>query len=196
MWSLNSQRQWTFSLSFSINRKCISCSSHRVFSPYWACISPLDLNAASEHNILAVTKSLRGICWCHWGSHDMVQVRGQLFSPGLEKEPSCLVLTSLSCSSCLCPRRYRYSMCITSVFLMRAFSLNSSRIRGMKPGLSWPARRNCRYRARTCFCSLLCRAITLNLSRPKIFRNRELRNQVSRKPEEHALLEDLQLQFV
>uniref|UniRef100_A0A7N8XLV4 Uncharacterized protein n=1 Tax=Mastacembelus armatus TaxID=205130 RepID=A0A7N8XLV4_9TELE len=82
-----------------------------------------------------------------------------LWSLGLEKEPSCLVLTSFSCSSCLCPRRYRYSMCITSVFLMRAFSLNSSRILGMKPGLSRPARRNCRYRARTCLCSLLCRSI-------------------------------------
>uniref|UniRef100_A0A3P9HFT1 Uncharacterized protein n=1 Tax=Oryzias latipes TaxID=8090 RepID=A0A3P9HFT1_ORYLA len=65
---------------------------------------------------------------------------------GLEKEPSCLVLASRSCSSCLWPRRNRYSMCITSVFLMRAFSLNSSRIRGMKPGLT-----------RTCCCSLLCR---------------------------------------
>uniref|UniRef100_A0A8C4GGM7 Uncharacterized protein n=1 Tax=Dicentrarchus labrax TaxID=13489 RepID=A0A8C4GGM7_DICLA len=97
--------------------------------------------------------------WCRSGSGDVVQVGGQLFSPVLEKVPSCLVLTSFSCSSCLCPRRYRYSMCITSVFLMRAFSLNSSWIRGMKPGLSWPARRNCRYRARTCFCSLLCRAI-------------------------------------
>uniref|UniRef100_A0A671UM46 Secreted protein n=1 Tax=Sparus aurata TaxID=8175 RepID=A0A671UM46_SPAAU len=97
--------------------------------------------------------SLTGLChntsWCR------SEVRGQLFSSGLEKEPSCLVLTSFSCSSCLCARRYRYSMCITSVFLMRAFSLNSSRIRGMKPGLSWPARRNCRYRERTCFCSLL-----------------------------------------
>uniref|UniRef100_A0A3Q2CMM3 Uncharacterized protein n=1 Tax=Cyprinodon variegatus TaxID=28743 RepID=A0A3Q2CMM3_CYPVA len=65
----------------------------------------------------------------------------------LEKDPSCLVLTSLSCSSCRWPRRYRYSMCITSVFLMREFSLNSSRILGMKPGFSFPARRNCRYRA-------------------------------------------------
>uniref|UniRef100_A0A3Q2P2E3 Uncharacterized protein n=1 Tax=Fundulus heteroclitus TaxID=8078 RepID=A0A3Q2P2E3_FUNHE len=78
----------------------------------------------------------------------------------LENDPSCLVLTSLSCSSCLWPRRYRYSMCITSVFLMREFSLNSSRILGMKPGFSFPARRNCRYRARTCFCSLLCRDIS------------------------------------
>lgn len=43
---------------------------------------------------------------------------------------------------------------------MREFSLNSSRIRGIKPGLSLPARRNCRYRARTCFCSLLCRDMT------------------------------------
>uniref|UniRef100_A0A669EYE0 Uncharacterized protein n=2 Tax=Oreochromis TaxID=8139 RepID=A0A669EYE0_ORENI len=85
--------------------------------------------------------------------------RFQPHSLGLEKEPSCLVLTSLSCSSCRWPRRYRYSMCITSVFLMREFSLNSSRIRGTKPGLSRPARRNCRYRARTCFCSLLCRNI-------------------------------------
>lgn len=84
----------------------------------------------------------------------------QLWSAGLEKDPSCLVLTSLSCSSCRCPRRYKYSMYITSVFLMWAFALNSSRIRGMKPGLSWPARKNCRYRARTCFCSLLCRTIT------------------------------------
>uniref|UniRef100_A0A3B4UHM7 Uncharacterized protein n=1 Tax=Seriola dumerili TaxID=41447 RepID=A0A3B4UHM7_SERDU len=84
-----------------------------------------------------------------------LQVAIILWSLGLEKEPSCLVLTSFSCSSCRCPRRYRYSMCITSVFLMRAFSLNSSRIRGMKPGLSRPARRKCRYRARTCFCSLL-----------------------------------------
>uniref|UniRef100_A0A3P9L056 Uncharacterized protein n=1 Tax=Oryzias latipes TaxID=8090 RepID=A0A3P9L056_ORYLA len=67
---------------------------------------------------------------------------------GLEKEPSCLVLASRSCSSCLWPRRNRYSMCITSVFLMRAFSLNSSRIRGMKPGLT-----------RTCCCSLLCRIV-------------------------------------
>lgn len=94
--------------------------------------------------------------------HSLVSVRftcRQLVSSGLEKEPSCLVLTSLSCSSCLWPRRYRYSMCITSVFLMRALTRNSSRMRGMKPGLSWPARRNCRYRARTCFCSLLCRAI-------------------------------------
>lgn len=86
-------------------------------------------------------------------------VHGQLGPVGLEKEPSCLVLTSLSCSSCLWPRRYRYSMCITSVFLMRAFSRNSSRIRGMKPGLSRPARRKCRYRARTCFWSLLWRDI-------------------------------------
>uniref|UniRef100_A0A3Q4H304 Uncharacterized protein n=1 Tax=Neolamprologus brichardi TaxID=32507 RepID=A0A3Q4H304_NEOBR len=85
--------------------------------------------------------------------------RFQPRSLGLEKEPSCLVLTSLSCSSCRWPRRYKYSMCITSVFLMREFSLNSSRIRGRKPGLSCPARRNCRYRARTCFCSLLCRNI-------------------------------------
>lgn len=78
-----------------------------------------------------------------------------------------MVLTSLSCSSCLCPRRYRYSMCITSVFLMPAFCLKSSRIRGMKPGLSCPARRNCRYRARICFCSLLCLAIRQTHS-PKI----------------------------
>uniref|UniRef100_A0A3Q2X8P5 Uncharacterized protein n=1 Tax=Hippocampus comes TaxID=109280 RepID=A0A3Q2X8P5_HIPCM len=56
-------------------------------------------------------------------------------------------------------RRYKYSMCITSVFLMLAFSRNSSRMRGRNPGLSRPARRNCRYSARTCFCSLLCRAI-------------------------------------
>uniref|UniRef100_A0A4W6DWU4 Uncharacterized protein n=1 Tax=Lates calcarifer TaxID=8187 RepID=A0A4W6DWU4_LATCA len=102
-----------------------------------------------------VTKSFRGMCRCRLRSCDTAQVRGQLWSLGLAKEPSCLVLTSLSCSSCLCPRRYRYSMCITSVFLIREFSLNSSRIRGMKPGLSRPARRNCRYRARTCFCSLL-----------------------------------------
>uniref|UniRef100_A0A3B4XSK9 Secreted protein n=1 Tax=Seriola lalandi dorsalis TaxID=1841481 RepID=A0A3B4XSK9_SERLL len=99
--------------------------------------------------------SLGGICWCPSKTCDVVRVRGQLWSLGLEKEPSCLVLTSFSCSSCRCPRRNRYSMCITSVFLMRAFSLNSSRIRGMKPGLSRPARRKCRYRARTCFCSLL-----------------------------------------
>lgn len=83
----------------------------------------------------------------------------QLFSVGFEKDPSCLVLTSLSCSSCLCPRRYRYSMCITSVLLMRALTLNSSRIRGTKPGFSRPAWRNCRYRARTCFCSLLWRMV-------------------------------------
>lgn len=83
-----------------------------------------------------------------------------LWLSGLEKDPSCLVLMSLSCSSCLCPRRYKYSMCITSVFLMRAFTLNSSRIRGTKPGLSFPACKNCRYRTRTCFCSLLCLAIT------------------------------------
>uniref|UniRef100_A0A8D3C679 Uncharacterized protein n=1 Tax=Scophthalmus maximus TaxID=52904 RepID=A0A8D3C679_SCOMX len=83
------------------------------------------------------------------------EVRGQTWSWSLEKEPSCLVLTSLSCSSCLCPRRYRYSMYITSVLLMQAFSRNSSRIRGTKPGLSRPARRKWRYRARTCFCSLL-----------------------------------------
>uniref|UniRef100_A0A3Q1CPI1 Uncharacterized protein n=1 Tax=Amphiprion ocellaris TaxID=80972 RepID=A0A3Q1CPI1_AMPOC len=76
----------------------------------------------------------------------------QSWSWALEKEPSCLVLASLSCSSCLWPRRYRYSMCITSVRLIPAFSLNSSRIRGMKPGLSRPALRNCRYRTRTCFC--------------------------------------------
>lgn len=89
----------------------------------------------------------------------VTQVRGQLGSLGLEKEPNCFVLASFSCSSCLWPRRYRYSMCITSVFLMRAFSLNSSWIRGMKPGLSRPARRKFRYRARTCFWSLLCRDI-------------------------------------
>uniref|UniRef100_A0A3B3TTN4 Uncharacterized protein n=1 Tax=Poecilia latipinna TaxID=48699 RepID=A0A3B3TTN4_9TELE len=82
---------------------------------------------------------------------------GQPGSLPLEKEPSCLVLASLSCCSCRWPRRYRYSMCITSVFLMRAFSRNSSRILGRKPGLSFPARRKWRYRARTCFCSLLCR---------------------------------------
>lgn len=84
----------------------------------------------------------------------------QLWLSGLEKDPSCLVLMSFSCSSCLCPRRYKYSMCITSVLLMRAFTLNSSRIRGTKPGLSFPACKNWRYRARTCFCSLLCLAIT------------------------------------
>uniref|UniRef100_A0A3P8TZH1 Uncharacterized protein n=1 Tax=Amphiprion percula TaxID=161767 RepID=A0A3P8TZH1_AMPPE len=77
------------------------------------------------------------------------------WSWALEKEPSCLVLASLSCSSCLWPRRYRYSMCITSVRLIPAFSLNSSRIRGMKPGLSRPALRNCRYRTRTCFCNIV-----------------------------------------
>uniref|UniRef100_A0A665VQI5 Uncharacterized protein n=1 Tax=Echeneis naucrates TaxID=173247 RepID=A0A665VQI5_ECHNA len=86
---------------------------------------------------------------CCSGSCDLLQVRGQLRSLGLVKEPSCLVLTSLSCSSCRCPRLYRYSMCITSVFLMRAFSLNSSLIRGTKPGLSRPARRNCRPRPET-----------------------------------------------
>lgn len=142
----------------------------------------MDFNAASQHHLFHSRYSL-----VSFRSHDVGQVRGQLFSPGLEKEPSCLVLTSFSCSSCLCPRRYRYSMCITSVFLMRAFSLNSSRIRGMKPGLSCPARRNCRYRARTCFCSLLCRAIRLRLSRPQVLllqRQRTVREQDSRL--EHA----------
>lgn len=83
----------------------------------------------------------------------------QLFSLFPEKDPNCLVFTSLSWSSCRCPRRYKYSMCITSVFLMWEFSLNSSRIRGMNPGLSRPARRNSRYKARICFCSLLWRTI-------------------------------------
>lgn len=123
---------------------------NRIFSPYWAFACLLDFSiSALQVFVVALTAT------------DIQQVRGQLFSAGLEKEPNCLVFTSLSCSSCLCPRLYRYSMCITSVFLMQAFTLNSSRIRGMKPGLSWPARRNCRYRARTCFCSLLCRAIGL-----------------------------------
>uniref|UniRef100_A0A3P9PW41 Uncharacterized protein n=1 Tax=Poecilia reticulata TaxID=8081 RepID=A0A3P9PW41_POERE len=88
---------------------------------------------------------------------------GQPGSLPLEKEPSCLVLASLSCCSCRWPRRYRYSMCITSVFLMRAFSRNSSRILGRKPGLSFPARRKWRYRARTCFCSLF-RATAASIS--------------------------------
>uniref|UniRef100_A0A0E9XLB6 Uncharacterized protein n=1 Tax=Anguilla anguilla TaxID=7936 RepID=A0A0E9XLB6_ANGAN len=50
-------------------------------------------------------------------------------------------------------------MCMTSVFGMRAFCRNSSRTRGRKPGLCCPARRNCRYSDRTCFCNLLWRAI-------------------------------------
>uniref|UniRef100_A0A3P8VU85 Uncharacterized protein n=1 Tax=Cynoglossus semilaevis TaxID=244447 RepID=A0A3P8VU85_CYNSE len=87
--------------------------------------------------------------------HSLLHLGVYLRFGRFEKDPSCLVLTSLSCSSCLCPRRYRYSMCITSVLLMRALTLNSSRIRGTKPGFSRPAWRNCRYRARTCFCSLL-----------------------------------------
>lgn len=107
----------------------------------------------------AVTESLWGICLSYQGPMMSWGIRGQLLCSGLEKDPSCLVLTSFSCSSCLCPRLYRYSMCITSVFLIWAFCLNSSRIRGMKPGLSTPARRNWRYRARTCFCSLLCLTI-------------------------------------
>lgn len=84
---------------------------------------------------------------------------GQLSSFDLEKEPSCFVFTSFSWSSCRWPRLKRYSMCMTSVFLRREFSRNSSRILGMNPGLSWPARRNCRYSASTCFCSLLWRTI-------------------------------------
>uniref|UniRef100_A0A8C8EWV4 Uncharacterized protein n=1 Tax=Oncorhynchus tshawytscha TaxID=74940 RepID=A0A8C8EWV4_ONCTS len=71
---------------------------------------------------------------------------------GLEKVPSCFVFTSFSW----------YSMCMTSVFLMLEFSRNSSRILGRKPGLSWPARRNWRYRDNTCFCSLLWRAMVWN----------------------------------
>uniref|UniRef100_A0A8C5CQS3 Uncharacterized protein n=1 Tax=Gadus morhua TaxID=8049 RepID=A0A8C5CQS3_GADMO len=86
-----------------------------------------------------------------------------LLPSGLEKEPSCLVLTSLSCSSCLWARRNRYSMCMTSFFLIREFSLNSSRMRGMKPGLSRPAWRNWRYKARTCCCILLCRDMSGSL---------------------------------
>ena len=88
---------------------------------------------------------------------------GHLSVLGLEKEPSCLVLTSLSCSSCLWARRNRYSMCMTSFFLIREFSLNSSRMRGMKPGLSRPAWRNWRYKARTCCCILLCRDMSGSL---------------------------------
>lgn len=162
---------------------------HITSSLYSAGNVPLDLNAASQHVILVIT-AFWGISRCDSGSHDVVQVRGQLCSLGLEKEPSCLVLVSFSCSSCLWPRRYRYSMCITSVFLMRAFSLNSSRIRGMKPGLSWPARRNCRYRARTCFCSLLCRDIGHDRSSHEtkllLLKRRTIRNQVCRKLRGHA----------
>lgn len=148
------------------------------------CVSPVDLNAASQHDISVITVFVRYLSVCFRVTWRGAEVRGQLCSLGLEKEPSCLVLVSFSCSSCLWPRRYRYSMCITSVFLIRAFSLNSSRIRGMKPGLSWPARRNCRYRARTCFCSLLCR----DIRRDRIFfNNREItREQVCRKLEGHV----------
>lgn len=84
---------------------------------------------------------------------------GQLSSLDLLNDPSCLVFTSLSSSSWRWPRRYRYSMCMTSVFLIVALARKSSRILGMKPGLSCAARRNCRYRDKTCFCSLLWRTI-------------------------------------
>uniref|UniRef100_A0A4W5LRE4 Uncharacterized protein n=1 Tax=Hucho hucho TaxID=62062 RepID=A0A4W5LRE4_9TELE len=77
---------------------------------------------------------------------------GYLSALGLEKVPSCFVFTSFSW----------YSMCMTSVFFMLEFSRNSSRILGRKPGLSWPARRNWRYRDNTCFCSLLWRAMVWN----------------------------------
>lgn len=77
----------------------------------------------------------------------------------LTKVPICLVLTSLSCSSCLWPRRRRYSMCITSIRGMLAFFRNSACIRGKNPGFSLPARRNCLYKLKTCFWSLLCRAM-------------------------------------
>ncbi len=157
----------------------------------------ISFSAWLECSIPAWLLSSTGICWGHSWSHDAAEVRGQLFSPGLEKEPSCLVLTSFSCSSCLCPRLYRYSMCITSVFLMRAFSLNSSRIRGMKPGLSCPARRNCLYRARTCFCSLLCRAINLPDQR-SFFKNEgkpETQHRTAADNEKTSA-ENLQLQFL
>lgn len=97
----------------------------------------------------------------HWV---LYQLSPSPFLFSLEKDPSCLVFTSFSCSSCLWARRYRYSMCITSVFLMREFSLNSSRIRGMKPGFSRPARMNSLYSDRICFCSLLWRAMVLWLN--------------------------------
>uniref|UniRef100_A0A8D2IGS0 Uncharacterized protein n=1 Tax=Varanus komodoensis TaxID=61221 RepID=A0A8D2IGS0_VARKO len=75
----------------------------------------------------------------------------------LTKAPMRLVWAPRSCSSCLWPRRRRYSMSRTSVRGIWAFFRNSDRIRGRKPGLPLLARTKLRYRLSTRLCSSLWR---------------------------------------
>lgn len=96
------------------------------------------------------------------------------FDGGLMKTPSCFVFTSFSWSSCLRPRRTRYSMRIISVLGILVFFLNSCWIWGRAPGLSLPARKNCLYRLRTCFWRLLCLIMVSHIAGSAFFHSMQL----------------------